>query len=70
MPTSERPARTYDANRMSDLRLPDHIRVRLRHHLGEGHTSVRVTDCADKDYLFESFREGQGTVVVNRHALV
>jgi hypothetical protein len=70
MPTSERPGRTYDANRMSDPRLPDHIRARLRYHLEEGHTNVRVIDCADTGCLFESFRDGQGTVVVNRHALV
>jgi hypothetical protein len=70
MPTSERPAPIYDARRISDPRLPDHIRVRLRYHLDEGHTNVRVIDCADEGYLFESFRDAQGTVVANRHALI
>jgi hypothetical protein len=70
MPSRDRPARTYDANRMSDPRLPDHIRARLRYHFEAGHTNVRVTDCTDRGYLLESFRDGQGTVAINRYALV
>jgi hypothetical protein len=70
MPTSGRPARTYDADRVFDLRLPDHVRARLGHHLEEGHTCVRVIDCAEEGYLLESFRDAHGTVVVNRHAVI